>query len=760
MRVTAADRDIAGGQMPEPAGNNLLAAALALADRGWSVFPCHRDKTPATMHGVKDATADPARIRGWWSARPDASIGLACGPSGLVVIDLDVAKGALAAWRGLKAAHGIDDETLTSITGGGGWHLFYRSPEGFAGRNSASKLGPGIDVRAVGGYVIAPPSGHPSGKHYLWDPDRAGLEPILLPDSLRALLEGRDRAAAGGACPQGRTLRLRSETDRCSAQGAPLGMPAGTQSKEGEADRRYGAAALRNELAALGRAAEGARNDALNRAAFSLGQLVAGGALDRRAAERELVAAAQAIGLGAREALATVQSGLAAGERTPRAAPAAPAADEKDVRKKRPPLPTDDELAARWLADHPDTAWGMGEFRRYAAGIWTVAPQDVVRGEIKTTLMDAKAEGVRPTARLLASVLELARVEIAQAPGVWDADPDILVCANGALHIPTRTLQPHSPQHWATSKLSFAYDPAARAETWQRVLDTCCAGQQEFLQEFAGYCLTTDTRHEIAVWLAGPPGGGKSTVLEGLRAMLGSRVCLLGLADIERSRFALTHLPGKTLALSMEQPGGYVAATALLNSLISGEPISVDLKFRDPVTLVPRVKLAWALNELPRVGPEGVGLFRRVKVLRFPALPEAARDPGMKERVRGEGAGILNWALAGLARLRQRGCFEIPAAVQEATDAFRASNDIPAAFVAECCVTGCRPETGQPYRAPGSALYKAYGDWCRDNGHKPLSSTSIAEDWRRFGFVKYRSSGTSWWRGVGLVNAPAGQGST
>ncbi len=172
-------------------GNALLAAALAYAVRGWPVFPCHRDKTPATTHGFRDATTDPDRIRRWWAGHPHDSIGVACGPAGLVVIDIDVAKGGLASWQRLKAAHGIDDETLTSLTGGGGWHLLYRVPERFRGRNSAGKLGPGVDVRANGGYIIVPPSGHPSGREYVWDPDRGHLDPILLPDCLAALLEQR-----------------------------------------------------------------------------------------------------------------------------------------------------------------------------------------------------------------------------------------------------------------------------------------------------------------------------------------------------------------------------------------------------------------------------------------------------------------------------------------------------------------------------------------------------------------------------------------
>ncbi len=170
--------------MSAAAGNGLLAAALDYSARGWYVFPCHVDKTPATMHGVKDATIDPMQIRRWWTARPDASIGVACGPSGLEVIDLDAKYGGPAAWDKLKAAHNIDDATWTSITGGGGRHIVYRTPDGFHGRNSVGKLGRGVDVRSNGGYFIVPPSRHPSGNTYRWEPSHLDRDPILLPDSL------------------------------------------------------------------------------------------------------------------------------------------------------------------------------------------------------------------------------------------------------------------------------------------------------------------------------------------------------------------------------------------------------------------------------------------------------------------------------------------------------------------------------------------------------------------------------------------------
>lgn len=418
-----------------------------------------------------------------------------------------------------------------------------------------------------------------------------------------------------------------------------------------------------------------------------------------------------------------------------------PAKPGQAERRQAPPEP---ELADRWITKNPNTAFGQGEFRRYDHGIWPVLNIDEVRAEFQELLEEAMGEGVRPTSRMVNSVMEYARVKIRVADDVWDADPNILVCQNGTLHIPTRQLLPHNPANYATYSLPFDYDPEARADVWDFVLNSCVFEAKEFLQEYAGLCLTPITKYEIALWLYSPPGGGKSTILAGFQSMLGERSGLLGLADIEQSRFALTNLPGKTLMVSAEQPGGYMVATHYLNAIISGEPITVDRKFKDPITLFPRAKLVWAMNELPRVGEAGSGLFRRVKVLQMPTIPEKDRDPEIKERVKEEGAGILNWALDGLDRLRRRGFFEIPSCVQDATRHFRETNDVPAIFVEEKCLKG------DELSSQGSLLYAAYKDWCIENGHKPKSNTSVAEDWRRMGFEKYLANGKSFWRGIGL----------
>ncbi|MDP9476639.1 MAG: phage/plasmid primase, P4 family, partial [Actinomycetota bacterium] len=317
--------------------------------------------------------------------------------------------------------------------------------------------------------------------------------------------------------------------------------------------------------------------------------------------------------------------------------------------------PTHDELRDRWLAAHPNVAHGLGGWMVYggeAPGVWSPVPDHEVERQVLGVCVAAKREGVRPTASLLSSVAKFAKIAVSVLDEAWDADPDVLVCRNGALHIPTRELRAHDPAHRATSAVPYDYDAGAEAPAWGRFLSDFVDPETVlFLQEFAGYCLTTDVSHETALWLCGPPGGGRSTFIAGVEAMLGERAGVLGLGEIERSQFALADVPGKTLLMATEQPSGFLKATHTLNALISGDRLRVEKKYKDAFFVHPRAKILWAMNDLPRVQSANDGLFRRVKVVEIEPVPEDKRDPGVKEAVKGEGAGILVWALGGLARL-------------------------------------------------------------------------------------------------------------
>jgi hypothetical protein len=280
----------------------LLRAALAMARRGWHVFPCAAGgKRPALRGNWQDlATTDPAVIGRWWSV--PYNIGVACGPSGLVVLDLDVpghgpgqpdgvpdqADGA-AALISLCRRRGqpVPAATFTVRTPSGGHRLYFTAADADGVRNSAGRLGPLIDVRAVGGYVVVPPS-HIGGKPYA---ATNAAPPAPLPSWIAALLRQSGPLPAPSSC-----RRAPKVTDGSA----------------------YAMAALRREAERVAMAAEGTRNDTLNRAAFGLGQLVAAGLLPAQDVTTTLAEAAAHAGLPAGEASRTIRSGMTAGARFPR----------------------------------------------------------------------------------------------------------------------------------------------------------------------------------------------------------------------------------------------------------------------------------------------------------------------------------------------------------------------------------------------------------------------------------------------------------
>ncbi|MFD3729992.1 bifunctional DNA primase/polymerase [Streptomyces sp. NPDC058632] len=277
---------------------------LDLARLGLHVFPLRpNDKRPAVEQWEQRATTDPDRIRRCWSYAP-YGVGVACGPSGLVVVDLDTAKGDTPPAPGVVSGedalarlyehHGDRypfGTTPAVRTTSGGTHLYYRALDGHEVRNSASKVGWKVDVRAAGGYVVAPPSAY-RGSAYVWLTPPGEASPIPLPAWLAEAATRRPTPAR------------------------PVAMPAAVKNTTG-----YVAAALHNEVQRVLDAYPGTRNDALVRASFSLAQLAAGGRLPAALAVEALYAAGQSVGLPYREVEATVTSGMRAGAQHPRSTP-------------------------------------------------------------------------------------------------------------------------------------------------------------------------------------------------------------------------------------------------------------------------------------------------------------------------------------------------------------------------------------------------------------------------------------------------------
>jgi Bifunctional DNA primase/polymerase, N-terminal len=287
----------------------LRRAAEVYAALGYPVLPCfepNRDggctcragsacdrsgKHPRIAGGVWQATTESAVVRRWWRRWPTASVALRTGMR-FDVADIDGQPGLEALRALLPNADGPVGCGPLARTGGGGWHLLFAP----TGHGSPKRVLPGVDWRGRGGYVLVAPSVHPSGGCYRW------VRPLTLelpeaPVALRALL-------------------------------APPPLPAPRPPGQGVATigGGYGPAALAAECARVrttppgGQGRKG-RNDALNRAAFKLGQLVHAGLLDEAVVLAELLDAAVAAGLEPVRSVRTIDKAMTAARARPPATP-------------------------------------------------------------------------------------------------------------------------------------------------------------------------------------------------------------------------------------------------------------------------------------------------------------------------------------------------------------------------------------------------------------------------------------------------------
>ncbi|MFD4631696.1 bifunctional DNA primase/polymerase [Streptomyces sp. NPDC058284] len=279
----------------------LLAWALEAARRGWHVFPLRPgDKRPAGhaerlcpgtgrctgghRKPEQRATTGPDLITAAWSAQP-YNIGIATGPSGLLVVDLDVVKpdeqeGAPDGAQSLLALCERADETLPPTfqvrTPSGGHHLYFTQPDGARLHSTAGRLGHHIDTRGWGGYVVAPGSTTPTGTYTVTDESPVAPLPTWL-------------------------------AERLGEQPRPDPRTVMTPVRDGTKAARV---ALDRECGVIRAAGEHSRNDTLHKSTCKVARFVAWGNISRATVEEAIQAAGQSTGLSAAECTTTIRSAM------------------------------------------------------------------------------------------------------------------------------------------------------------------------------------------------------------------------------------------------------------------------------------------------------------------------------------------------------------------------------------------------------------------------------------------------------------------
>ena len=736
---------------------NLLEMALQYAERGWLVLPLHSPvengcscknpacksigKHPRNSHGLKEANKDPLTIKRWWETWPQANIGVCTGrESGLVVLDIDPRHDGNNSLEQLVSRNGKLPETLESLTGGGGKHIFFSHPgKEFQIKNSAGLAGlPGLDIRGDGGYIVAPPSLHSSGKSYEWEMS-SELDQISPIPAWLFPMTSQFKSHPNIKNPNENGLKVTYDSSNVIVRSHSPEMTSGMTS---------------------GQIPEGTRNSTFTSLA---------GTMRNRGMSREAIHSALLI----------------------------------ENRKCSPPLEESEinrivESISKYSPDLTENLTDSGNARRLislfghklrfvpAWGKWLIYDgkkwvkdsigqiQQLAKETVQNVYLEAFQEPNEEkrknlgrwakqseSASTIRSMIYLAQSEpgIPVSPLQLDSDDWLFNCANGTLDLKTGDLLPHNPGNLLTKISSVEFDPEVRSPLFEEFLIQVTGGSLElitFLQRMAGYSLTGDTREEKLFFLYGPSATGKRTFIEALKATLGDYASTSDFETFIKKQSSsgprndIARLAGVRFVSSVEVDDGKQLAEALIKSITGGDKITSRFLFQESFEFLPKFKLLLAANHKPKLRSDDDAIWRRILQVPFDqSIPEGKRDPSIKARLRDtslSGPAILAWAVKGCQAWLALG-LGIPPAVTEATEAYREEMDPLREFVQEKC--SLSPENWVSSRD----LFQEYFIWAKDNGLRhPLEQRAFGSNLKAMGLKQAtRNSGrVRGWLGIGL----------
>ena len=327
--------------------------------------------------------------------------------------------------------------------------------------------------------------------------------------------------------------------------------------------------------------------------------------------------------------------------------------------------------------------------------------------------------------------------EPAKLKTVWleDSEPtfaenEMLVARNGLVHLPSLTaeqpsLLPPTPLFFSTNSLGCEFDPQATCPEWLSFLDTVWGDDQQSIDtlgEWFGYLLLPDVRHHKILLAVGPPRSGKGTIGRIMKLLLGQGSVANPTMSSLAGPFGLWPLLNKMAAIISDArlSDRHVDSTAVLERLLSisgGDPQNIDRKCLPSVTAVNMpVRFTILSNEIPRLADASGAIASRFLVLQMTRTFLGKEDKELDSKLAGELSGILNWAIRGWQRLRERGRFIQP---ESGGDTLKELRDIASPvgmFVREVCAVG--PE----WSVDVADIYAAWCDWCRDHGRERMDT--------------------------------------
>lgn len=819
---------------PAELGGRVLAEALALAGSGIRVFPAwgvrsvkielngvlttevrcacgyaacdNPGKHPVgrlVPHGHNDADVALDTVQQWFAV-PEVraptwvpfNLGVATG-RGLVVVDADVKATRTDLPTGLEVVDDWESWTGGSTlpltkqvrTGSGGLHLWLRVDENLRIK-SRNRVLPGIDVKADGGYVLAPPSAHVSGGSYWVERDepvadaggdllawlltvkggryvsrKAGDGAATIPDDYNF-----HQIIHGSGCPAGhRDYFINDLCFRLRRSGAP---------------RREAAEALRREWLRM----EHPPNDvfAWEACAYKLRRV-----WDEVQPEdvSDIPAWRPPRAVTSEAPVASITTGASAGEEVGAAEVPTGSLDQ---------VATVPQTSAAELLERPDLtfhttdtgngsrfAQRMREAARYCVGegrwyLWDGsrwAPDELNRALHMTTVViedlyveasrldGDRAEHVENWARTTQALarrramLDVAASQpgMAITPDALDSDPWLLVTRNGTLDLRTGLARESHPDDLNTRLADVVFDPGATCPLWLKHLEFITQGDANltaWLRRAVGYTLTGLTDEQKLFFLWGTGDNGKSTFLDIIKTLMGT-YATTGDENLLTSSSGhptqLADLRGSRLVVCDETDRDKKLAEQRIK-MMTGREIKARMMRQDFFRYTPRFKLWISGNHKPEIRGNDDGIWRRLQLVPFVSkLTADSKILGYDDVLRGELPGILNWAMEGLRDWRTLGQLGGVDAVAAATREYRDEEDTIGQWLTECVEFGVANSYVESAR-----LYGSYRWWCLDNGFKDVqSSTKLGRELSSRGLkrdtVRAGGKATKIWHGVRLL---------
>ena len=699
---------------------DMLAQALALASNGLRVLPLFRiassgacgcgnpacenaGKHPRLGAWQKRATNDLDQVTAWWSADPRCGIGVATGKgSGVWVLDIDTKTDpdGYQSLRALEKEHGTLPETLTALTGSGGAHFYFAIPDNVEIRNRAG-VRPGIDVRGEGGYVVAPPSAHKSGRPYTWE---AGEDDQKVADAPPWLLDLVTKSSRTTERVQAREEIAENRNDSLMRLGCALRSSGLYEQEIAAALQKANALRCRpplspNEVAKI--AASCGTYD-LGSPDRAVKRIEAAQAMSEWTRSQPPLDRANEVTLG-RELLSELAH----------ASGCDPVHDESRL----------------WVYERGAGVWDEYPEQKLCKMIQAYEGRDVYAGEDENG--NAQYKRLNLSSSKVAGSVKAA-IRDAYRPEAFSAAERGICCTNGFLSITADgpKLLDHHPRQLARVQAPWAWDPDAKCERWFQFLLEVFEGPEVekkamLLQEFAGAAIVAGLACEMqrCLVLFGIGANGKSVAMECISQLVPESARAAVPPHSFGQDYAVSALRGVQLNAAGEIPDASIGSSDRFKSIVAGEVVQAREPFRSSYSYRPTAAHCFSANSLPGSSDSSKGYWRRFMVLVFDQIYEGSRaSKGLAQRIiETELSGIAAWAVAGALRLMRRGEYTIPASSKAAVSEWKHGADQVAQYVAERC-RPAKAAAGQAFGTKAAALYADYRvSFCDEHGYRQLS---------------------------------------